>query len=123
MDQLEFGVCAVCPGSVIDYDYTMALCPAFRSRAAGGGKQKMTKDELLGLTGRPDARFMNEREDIAACHPHLGGRGSERGALYARVTHKFKKGKRQRRAGSTLPPATNWPPPRCKALWTASCSA
>ena len=49
--------------AVIDYDYIMALITRFANQPAG--KQKMTRDQLIGLI-QSDAKFMNEREDIAA---------------------------------------------------------
>jgi type I restriction enzyme R subunit len=49
--------------AVIDYDYIMGLIAKFCAK--GPAKSKMTKDELIGLI-QSDAKFMNEREDIAA---------------------------------------------------------
>ncbi len=50
--------------AVIDYDYIMALIARF-SQQKPGQKQKMTRKQLIGLI-QSDAKFMNEREDIAA---------------------------------------------------------
>ncbi len=48
--------------AVIDYDYIIGLMSRFTQSA---GKNKMTKDELIGIIAA-DAKFMNERDDIAA---------------------------------------------------------
>ena len=47
--------------AVIDYDYIMALITRFANQPAG--KQKMTRDQLIGLI-QSDAKFMDERDDI-----------------------------------------------------------
>jgi len=49
--------------AVIDYDYIMGLIVRYSQGASG--KQKMTREELIGLIAS-DAKFMDEREDIAA---------------------------------------------------------
>jgi type I restriction enzyme R subunit len=49
--------------AVIDYDYIMGLIAKFSER--GPGRSKMTREQLIGLIGS-DAKFMEEREDIAA---------------------------------------------------------
>ena len=49
--------------AVIDYDYIMGLIAKFSAK--GPGKSKMTREELIGLISA-DAKFMNERVDIAA---------------------------------------------------------
>jgi type I restriction enzyme R subunit len=48
--------------AVIDYDYIMGLI--FRFSQQGPGKQKMSREQLIGLI-QSDAKFMNERGDIA----------------------------------------------------------
>jgi len=48
--------------AVIDYDYIMGLIAKFSER--GPGKSKMTREQLIGLISA-DAKFMNERDDIA----------------------------------------------------------
>ncbi len=48
--------------AVIDYDYIMGLIAKFSAK--GPGKSKMTREELIGLISA-DAKFMNERDDIA----------------------------------------------------------
>jgi type I restriction enzyme R subunit len=50
--------------AVIDYDYIMGLISRFSQQGAGT-KQKMSREQLIGLISS-DAKFMNEREDIAA---------------------------------------------------------
>ncbi len=49
--------------AVIDYDYIMGLISRFSQQ--GPGKQKMSREQLIGLISS-DAKFMNERDDIAA---------------------------------------------------------
>lgn len=62
VDQLDFEF-VLFASAVIDYDYIVGLMSRFSSQAPG--KQKMSKDELIGLICA-DAKFMNERDDIAA---------------------------------------------------------
>ena len=61
VNQLDFEF-VLFASAVIDYDYIMGLMSRY---SQGTGKQKMTKDELIGLI-LADAKFMNERDDIAA---------------------------------------------------------
>ncbi len=49
--------------ALIDYDYIMALIARYTSQAPG--KQKMSREELVGLI-QSDAKFMDERHDIVA---------------------------------------------------------
>ena len=49
--------------AVIDYDYIMKLIAGYTQ--AVPGKQSMTRDELIGLI-QSDAKFVDERDDIAA---------------------------------------------------------
>ena len=60
-DQLDFEF-VLFASAVIDYDYIMGLIAKFSAK--GPGKSKMTREELIGLIGS-DAKFMNERDDIA----------------------------------------------------------
>ena len=62
-DQLDFEF-VLFASAVIDYDYIMGLMARF-SQQGQVGRQRMTKDELVGLI-QADAKFMNERDDIAA---------------------------------------------------------
>ena len=48
--------------AVIDYDYIIALISRFSQQ--GPGKQKMSREQLIGLISS-DAKFMNERDAIA----------------------------------------------------------
>lgn len=61
-DQLDFEF-VLFASAVIDYDYIMGLIASYSD--ATPGKQKMSRDELIGLI-QSDAKFMDEREDIAA---------------------------------------------------------
>ncbi len=61
VNQLDFEF-VLFASAVIDYDYIMGLMSRY---SHGTGKQKMTKEELIGLI-LADAKFMNERDDIAA---------------------------------------------------------
>lgn len=92
VDQLDFEF-VLFASSVIDYDYIMGLMSRYSQQGLqGGGKQKMTKDELLGVI-LSDAKFMNEREDIAAyIHTLKAGEGLSEAAIREGYT-KFKKEK------------------------------
>ncbi|CAM3955045.1 type I restriction endonuclease subunit R [Paracoccus yeei] len=61
-DQLDFEF-VLFASAVIDYDYIMGLIARYSE--ATPGKQKMSRDQLIGLI-QSDAKFMDEREDIAA---------------------------------------------------------
>lgn len=61
-DQLDFEF-VLFASAVIDYDYIMSLIAHYSK--AEPGKQKMSRAELIGLI-QSDAKFMDEREDIAA---------------------------------------------------------
>jgi type I restriction enzyme R subunit len=62
VDQLDFEF-VLFASAVIDYDYIVGLMSRFSSQAPG--KQKMSREELIGLISA-DAKFINERDDIAA---------------------------------------------------------
>ena len=62
VDQLDFEF-VLFASALIDYDYIMGLIARFSQQAPG--KQKMSREQLVGLI-QSDAKFMNEREDIAA---------------------------------------------------------
>jgi type I restriction enzyme R subunit len=61
-DQLDFEF-VLFASAVIDYDYIMRLIARYSE--ATPGKQKMSREELIGLI-QSDAKFMDERDDIAA---------------------------------------------------------
>jgi type I restriction enzyme R subunit len=61
-DQLDFEF-VLFASAVIDYDYIMGLIARYSESAPG--KQNMSREELIGLI-QSDAKFMDEREDIAA---------------------------------------------------------
>ncbi|MCK9188135.1 type I restriction endonuclease subunit R [Acidithiobacillus sp.] len=61
IDQLDFEF-VLFASAVIDYDYIMGLIAKFSAK--GPGKAKMTCEQLIGLISA-DAKFMNERDDIA----------------------------------------------------------
>lgn len=61
-DQLDFEF-VLFASAVIDYDYIMGLLARFSQKAPG--KATMTREQLVGLISA-DAKFMDEREDIAA---------------------------------------------------------
>ena len=61
VDQIDFEF-VLFASAVIDYDYIMGLTAKFSEK--GPGKSKMTREELIGLISA-DAKFMNERDDIA----------------------------------------------------------
>jgi type I restriction enzyme R subunit len=60
-DQLDFEF-VLFASAVIDYDYIMGLIAKFSAKDPG--KSKMTREQLIGLISS-DAKFMNERDDIA----------------------------------------------------------
>jgi type I restriction enzyme, R subunit len=60
-DQIDFEF-VLFASAVIDYDYIMGLIARFSEK--GPGKSKMTREQLIGLISS-DAKFMNERDDIA----------------------------------------------------------
>lgn len=61
LDQLDFEF-VLFASAVIDYDYIMGLIAKFSAKDPG--KAKMSREELIGLISA-DAKFMNERDDIA----------------------------------------------------------
>ena len=61
LDQIDFEF-VLFASADIDYDYIMGLIAKFSAK--GPGKAKMTRQELIGLISA-DAKFMNERDDIA----------------------------------------------------------
>jgi type I restriction enzyme, R subunit len=62
VDQLDFEF-VLFASAVIDYDYIMGLIARFSQQTPG--KQRMSREQLVGLI-QSDAKFMDEREDIAA---------------------------------------------------------
>jgi type I restriction enzyme R subunit len=61
VQQLDFEF-VLFASAVIDYDYIMALIARYASQTPG--KQKMSRDQLIGLI-QSDAKFIDERDDIA----------------------------------------------------------
>jgi type I restriction enzyme R subunit len=62
VDELDFEF-VLFASAVIDYDYIMGLIARFTGQAPG--KQKMSREQLVGLV-QSDAKFIDEREDIGA---------------------------------------------------------
>jgi type I restriction enzyme, R subunit len=62
VQQLDFEF-VLFASAVIDYDYIMGLLARYTQEKPG--KQKMSRDQLIGLI-QSDAKFMGDREDIAA---------------------------------------------------------
>jgi type I restriction enzyme R subunit len=62
VQQLDFEF-VLFASAVIDYDYIMALIASYSAQAPG--KQKMSREQLIGLI-QSDAKFMDERDEIAA---------------------------------------------------------
>ena len=60
VEQLDFEF-VLFASALIDYDYIMGLLARFSQQT---GKQKMSREQLIGLI-QSDAKFLNEREDIA----------------------------------------------------------
>jgi len=63
VDQLDFEF-VLFASAVIDYDYIIGLMARY-SQQGPGAKQTMSREQLIGLI-QADAKFMNERDDIAA---------------------------------------------------------
>jgi type I restriction enzyme R subunit len=61
VQQLDFEF-VLFASAVIDYDYIMALITRYANQAPG--KQKLSREQLMGLI-QSDAKFIDEREDIA----------------------------------------------------------
>jgi type I restriction enzyme R subunit len=62
VNQLDFEF-VLFASALIDYDYIMGLISRFSQQTPG--KQKMSREQLVGLI-QSDAKLMDEREDIAA---------------------------------------------------------
>jgi type I restriction enzyme R subunit len=62
VDQLDFEF-VLFDSAIIDYDYIMGLMSRYSQQ--GPGKQKMSHEQLIGVI-QAQAKFMNERDDIAA---------------------------------------------------------
>jgi type I restriction enzyme R subunit len=62
VEQLDFEF-VLFASAVIDYDYIMALIAKYSNQKPS--KKSMSRDQLIGLIAS-DAKFMDEREDIAA---------------------------------------------------------
>lgn len=62
VDELDFEF-VLFASAVIDYDYIMGLIARFTAQTPG--KQKMSREQLVGLI-QSDAKFLDEREDIGA---------------------------------------------------------
>jgi len=62
VDQIDFEF-VLFASTLIDYDYIMGLISRFSQQAPG--KQKMSREQLIGLI-QSDAKFMDERAEIAA---------------------------------------------------------
>lgn len=62
VDELDFEF-VLFASAVIDYDYIIALISRFTEQTPG--KQKMSREQLVGLI-QSDAKFMDEGDDIAA---------------------------------------------------------
>jgi len=62
VQQLDFEF-VLFASAVIDYDYIMNLIASYTQQVSG--KQTMTREELIGLI-QADAKFIDERENIAA---------------------------------------------------------
>jgi type I restriction enzyme R subunit len=80
VQQLDFEF-VLFASAVIDYDYIMGLLARYTQ--AKPGKQTMSRDELIGLI-QSDAKFMDDRDDIAAYISTLQvGKGLDEQAIRA----------------------------------------
>ncbi len=78
--------------AVIDYDYIMGLIAGYTN--APPEKQKMTRDQLVGLI-LSDAKFMDDREDIIAYIETLGTKTGLNEASIRQGYEAFKNAKHQ----------------------------
>lgn len=62
VDQIDFEF-VLFASAIIDYDYIMGLISGFSQQPAG--KQKMSREQLISIISS-DAKFMDQRDDIAA---------------------------------------------------------
>ena len=69
VEQLDFEF-VLFASAVIDYDYIMGLLARYTQ--AKPGKQKMSRDQLIGLI-QADAKFLDEWGDIADLYRHVEG--------------------------------------------------
>jgi len=118
VDQLDFEF-VLFASAVIDYDYIMGLIARFTDQAPG--KQKMSREQLVGLI-QSDAKFMDEREDIGAYIATLKA-GEALSEVTIRAGYQRFKAEKQSEELADLAKATVSKPPRCKPSWTASCCA
>jgi type I restriction enzyme R subunit len=80
VQQLDFEF-VLFASAVIDYDYIMSLIAKYSQQEPG--KQKMNREQLIGLI-QADAKFMDEREDIAEYIKTLeAGKGLDEGTVRA----------------------------------------
>ncbi|MEY4591730.1 MAG: hypothetical protein RIR18_625 [Pseudomonadota bacterium] len=80
VQQLDFEF-VLFASAVIDYDYIMGLITRYASQTPG--KQKMSREELIGLI-QSDAKFMDARDDIADYIDTLeSGKGLDETAIRA----------------------------------------
>jgi type I restriction enzyme R subunit len=84
VDQLDFEF-VLFASAVIDYDYIMGLMSRFSQQEPS--KQKMSREQLIGLI-QADAKFINERDDIAAYIATLkAGEGLSESAIREGYSH------------------------------------
>jgi type I restriction enzyme R subunit len=63
VDDLDFEL-VLFASADIDYDYIMALIARMSQQTSGGGKATMSREQLIGII-QSDAKFIDERDDIA----------------------------------------------------------
>jgi len=91
VDQVDFEF-VLFASAVIDYDYIMGLISRFSQQTPG--KQKMSREELIGLI-QADAKFINEREDIAE---YIGGLKAGEGLSEAAIREGYSRFKAEKDA-------------------------
>ena len=89
VQQLEFEF-VLFSSAVIDYDYIMRLIARYTQ--AVPGKQSMTRDELIGLV-QSDAKFVEERDDIAA---YIRTLSTDKGMTEAAIREGYQKFKAEK---------------------------
>ena len=112
MQQLDFEF-VLFASAVIDYDYIMSLIAKYSQQEPG--KQKMNREQLIGLI-QADAKFMDEREDIAEYIKTLeAGKGLDEGTVRAGY-ERFKERKNAREL-ATIAEKHGVEPGPCSLLW------
>ena len=118
VQQLDFEF-ALFASSVIDYDYIMSLIAKLTRQKPG--KLTMNREQLIGLI-QSDAKFIDEREDIAE---YIRGLPVNEALDENQIRSGFDRFKAEKKHGNSpvSPTATHWTRQRCKPLSMTFCAA